>query len=91
MRCEIQLAWLRGRRALLAGLLGAVVGVCTRSRRISRATRQALLPVRLTRGPTPPLWVLLCLPQSEDLESADGPVRVWLEGYRITPVLGLWT
>jgi hypothetical protein len=36
-------------RALLAELPGAVVGACTRPRRISRATREALLPIDIPR------------------------------------------
>jgi hypothetical protein len=40
----VQLAWLRGRRALSGELPGAAVGVRARSRRISGATREALLP-----------------------------------------------
>jgi hypothetical protein len=46
-RGPLQLAWLRGRRARSRELPGAAVGACTRSRRISRATREALLPTEV--------------------------------------------
>jgi hypothetical protein len=46
---DVQLAWLRGRRAIPRELPGAAVGACTRPRRISRATRKALLPVEARR------------------------------------------